>query len=72
MSDDTKIVAFEKYCPTCKHFKPDAIFNPNIGDYNSKTGWSGAYVKEEHVPCCFCLEEGAREGTEVPVEWEAK
>ena len=45
--------------------------NPNIGTYDGEK-WSGAETREEYFPCCYCLEEGAREGTEVPVEWEAK
>ena len=70
-SENMRIVAFEKYCATCKHNK-GLLNNPDIGDYSSKEGWSGAETKEEYIPCCFCLEEGMREGTEVPVEWEEK
>lgn len=71
MNDDNKkFVDFEKYCATCKHDK-GLLTNPNIGTYDGEK-WSGAHTREEYVPCCFCLEEGAREGTEVPVEWEEK
>lgn len=72
MTENIKEVRFDKYCITCKHFDPETMFNPDIGTYNTKDGWSGLDVREERVPCCYCLEEGAREGTEVPVEWEAK
>ena len=73
MCDNLKEVRFDKYCETCKHFGTrDAMYlNPNIGVYDGEK-WSGAETREEYFPCCYCLEEGAREGTEVPVEWEAK
>mgnify|MGYP006916059280 CR=1 FL=1 len=72
MSENLKEVRFDKYCTTCKHNKPDGMFNPNIGYDDGENGWSGLITKEEITPCCFCIEEAAREGTEVPVEWEAK
>lgn len=68
--DNLKEVRFDKYCITCKHNKPNGAFNPHIGYNDGEHGWSGLQVKEEVTPCCFCIEEGAREGTEVPVEWE--
>lgn len=71
MVDNAKEVLFWKYCPTCKHFKAKEKVNPNIGEYDGEK-WSGKEAGEEFIPCCYCLEEGAREDTEVPVEWEEK
>ena len=73
MNDDVKFVRFDKYCETCKHWdtRDAMMINPNIGYYDGEK-WSGKEAGEETIPCCYCLEEGAREGTEVPVEWEEK
>lgn len=70
MPDYLKEVKFDKYCKTCKHDVPEGLVNKDAGTYYD--GWSGIRTKEEYVPCCYCLEEGMREGTEIPVEWEAK
>lgn len=66
-----KEVRFDKYCQTCKYNKEEGMTNDDAGIFDGKT-WSGNFTKEEYVPCCYCLEEGAREGSEVPVEWEEK
>ena len=71
MSDNLKEVLFAKYCPTCKHNVDEPMHNPDTGIYDGEK-WSGTYTKEEYIPCCYCLEEAMREGTEVPVEWEEK
>lgn len=73
MEDSYKEVRFDKYCETCKHnlIKDAMMHNENAGTYDG-TSWSGVYTREEYIPCCYCLEEGAREETEVPVEWEEK
>lgn len=70
-NDNLKEVRFDKYCSTCKHDEEYGKLNDHIGHYDGKE-WTGLITKEEYIPCCFCLEEGAREGTEVPVEWEEK
>lgn len=67
--DNIRLVPFEKYCETCKHNTEKT--NPNAGNYDG-TEWSGITTKEEYVPCCYCLEEAAREGTDVPMYWEEK
>ena len=71
--ENYKFVDFDVYCPACKHYpiKDKPRFNPNVGVYDGEK-WSGAYTKEEVEPCCTCLEEGAREGTTVPLCWESK
>lgn len=71
MCDNLKEVRFDKYCETCKHNYETAMHNPNTGVYDGEK-WSGTLTNEEIIPCAWCLEEGAREGTEVPIEWEAK
>ena len=69
MCENFKEVRFDKYCKTCKHY--GKRLNPDIGVYDGEK-WSGVETSDEIIPCCYCLEEGAREGTEVPVEWEEK
>lgn len=73
MDEFYKEVRFDKYCETCKHslVHDEVVNNPDAGYFDGHT-WTGNTTREEYIPCCFCLEEGAREGTEVPVEWEEK
>lgn len=70
-NDNLKFVEFGKYCESCKHNYETALHNPNAGVYDGEKR-SGILTKEEYAPCCYCLEEAAREGTEVPLHWEAK
>lgn len=72
-NDNLKFVEFGKYCESCKHWttRDSMYLNPNIGEYDGEK-WSDKEVFEEYIPCCYCLEEAAREGTEVPLHWEAK
>ena len=69
--DNFKEVDFSVYCPCCKHWSGVSRENPNIGVYDGDK-WSGVKTFEEYTPCCYCLEEGAREGTAVPLHWESK
>lgn len=71
--DNMKFVEFGKYCESCKYWttRDKMHFNPNIGEYNGEE-WTGKYVPEEYYPCYLCLLEAVREGTEVPMYWEAK
>lgn len=72
MPENMKEVRFDKYCETCKYNDERGKLNKHIGLYDDVNGWSGSVTKEEYIPCCWCIEEGSREGTEVPVEWEEK
>ena len=64
-----KLVEFQKYCGSCKHWDNIGKMNPNIGEYDGEN-WSGKVVKEEYKPCDECLEIAARYGTEVPEYYE--
>ncbi len=61
-NENIKEVRFDKYCETCRHDFPDGKTNQIYG----------ITTKEEYVPCCYCLENAAREETEVPEYWEEK
>lgn len=67
--ENNKEVRFDKYCQSCKHLNPEV--NPYAGNYDGDS-WSGNLTAEEKVPCCYCITEAMREGTEVPLEWEEK